>query len=373
MRRALALSACVAAGVLIISAVSGCSSSSSSSATSPSTTTSASTATSAVSASSSPTTSASAAAATTITIGLPNSTPSFANSDVAVAQAEGFFKQVGLTVNVDNLSSGVPVVQGVVGGSLQIGASSIEPVVNAAAGGASLQVIGSYADKLTVNLVTDSTITSPAQLRGKRVGIQAVGAFREIMTRMVLENAGLTSSDVTYVPSSSSAYISELLAGEIQSGVLQEEQTLKALKKDTSLHVLLNFETAFPNYFYGAYVVNSSWLSANEVTAGKFLAAITLAHRFMYDHEAAAVAIIAKSTGYTTATITKAYQVLLTQEQAIPVNSGLSATRLADTIATMKQYKTLTGTAPSVSSLLNTTIIDGVLAQLGTLGKPVSD
>ncbi|HSZ38969.1 MAG TPA: ABC transporter substrate-binding protein [Trebonia sp.] len=354
MRRALILPAC-ATGVLIASAmVSGCSSSASSPA-----------------ATDSP--SASTAATTTITIGLPNSSPSFANSDVAVAQAEGFFKQEGLVVNVDDLSSGVPVVQGVVGGSLDIGASSIEPVVNAAAAGAPIQIIGSYADKLTVQLVTGKDITSAAGLRGKRLGIQAVGAFREVMTRMVLENAGLTPGDVTYVPGSSSAYISELLAGEIQSGVLQEEQTLKALGKDSSLHVLVNFAQEFPDYFYGTYVVSKSWLASNEVTAGKFLAAITLAHRFMYSNEAATVAIVAKNTGYKAATIKKAYQALLTQERAFPVNSGLSVTRIADTIATMQRYKTLTGTAPAASSLVNTTIIDGVLTRLGTLGKPLDD
>jgi NitT/TauT family transport system substrate-binding protein len=366
MRRALFLPAC-AAGVLIASAmVSGCSSSSSSpSATDTSSPSGA--------AGNSASPSASTAATTTITIGLPNSSPSFANSDVAVAQAEGFFKKEGLVVNVDDLSSGVPVVQGVVGGSLDIGASSIEPVVNAAAAGASIQIIGSYADKLTVQLVTDKDITSAAGLRGKRLGIQAVGAFREVMTRMVLENAGLTTSDVTYVPGSSSAYISELLAGEIQSGVLQEEQTLKALGKDKNLHVLVNFAQEFPDYFYGTYVVSKSWLASNEVTAGKFLAAITLAHRFMYSNEAATVAIVAKNTGYKTATIQKAYQALLTQEQAFPVNSGLSVTRIADTISTMQRYKTLTGTAPSASSLVNTTIIDGVLGRLGTLGKPLDD
>jgi NitT/TauT family transport system substrate-binding protein len=357
MRRVSTLPACAAAVLIASAVISGCSSSSSSTTAAAKTGSSAST-----------------TATTTITIGLPNSSPSFANSDVAVAQAEGFFKQEGLVVNVDNLSSGVPVVQGVVGNSLDIGASSIEPVVNAAAAGAPIQIIGSYADKLTVDLVTDNDITSTAGLRGKRLGIQASGAFREVMTRMVLENAGMTPSDVTYVPSSSSAYISELLAGEIQSGVLQEEQTLKALGKDKNLHVLVNFDQEFPNYFYGTYVVNKSWLASNETTAEKFLTAITLAHRFMYSNEAATVAVIAKNTSYTTATIKKAYQVLVTQEQAFPVNSGLSTTRLADTISTMQRYKTLTGgTAPSASSLVNTTVIDGVLAKLGSLGKPLDD
>jgi len=225
---------------------------------------------------------------TTITIGLPNSTPSFANSDVAVAQAEGYFAQEGLNVKVDDLSSGVPVVQGVVGGSLNIGASSIEPVVNAASQGAPIQIVGSYANKLTVDMVTPKAIASPAALRGQRLGIQQVGAFREVMTRMVIEGEGLTTSDVTYVPSSSSAYVSELLAGEIQSGVLQEEQTLTALKKDTKLHVLVNYEEADPDYFYGTYVVSKSWLAGNQATLEKFLTAITLAHRFMYSNETAA-------------------------------------------------------------------------------------
>jgi NitT/TauT family transport system substrate-binding protein len=330
---------------------------------------------SATSSSTNATTTSNKGGLTNITIGLPNSAPSFANSDVAVAQAEGYFRTEGLSVTVDNLSSGVPVVQGVVGGSLDIGASSIEPVVNAASQGAPVQIIGSYANKLTVDLVTTKSITTPAELRGKRLGIQQVGAFREVMTRMVIEGAGLTTSDVTYVPSSSSAYISELLAGEIQSGVLQEEQTLKALKKDSDLHVLVNYDQAHPNYFYGAYVVSKSWLAANEATAEKFLTAITLAHRFMYSNEAATVAIVAKNTGYTTATIKKAYQVLLSTEGVFPVNSGLSAARITDTIATMQQYKILTGSAaPSESSLVNTGPINAVLSRIGTLtGNPLYD
>ncbi len=349
MRHRLLLPGAVAGVVIASAVISGCSSSSSSSSASTSGTTNSST------------------AMTSITIGLPNSVPSFANSDVAVAQAEGYFAKEGLNVKVDNLSSGVPVVQGVVGGSLNIGASSIEPVVNAASAGAPIQIVGSYANKLTVDMVTPSTIMSPAQLRGERLGIQSVGAFREVMTRMVIEGAGLTTSNVTYVPGSSSAYISELLAGEIQSGVLQEEQTLTALKKDSNLHVLVNYEQADPNYFYGTYVVSKSWLAGNEATLEKFLTAITMAHRFMYTNEAATVSIVAKNTGDTSATITKAYSVLLTQEGVFPLNSGLSTSRISATIATMKKYKILTGAEPSVALLVNTAPVNAVINKLGSM------
>jgi NitT/TauT family transport system substrate-binding protein len=351
MRRTLLLTG-GAAGVMIASAmISGCGSSGSSSPANPSGT-----------ASGTP-----SATVTTITIGLPNSAPSFANSDVAVAQAEGYFAQEGLNVKVDNLLSGVPVVQGVVGGSLNIGASSIEPVVNAASAGAPIQIVGSYANKLTVNMVTPKSIATPAALRGQRLVIQQVGAFREVMTRMVIEGEGLTTSDVTYVPSSSSAYVSELLAGEIKSGVLQEEQTITALEKDGNLHVLVNYEQADPNYFYGTYVVAKSWLAGNEGTLEKFLTAITMAHRFMYKNEPATVSIVAKNTGDPVATITKAYDVLLAQEGVFPVNSGLDQARISATIATMKKYKILTGAEPSLSSLVNTAPANAVIGKLGAM------
>jgi len=169
------------------------------------------------------------------------------------------------------------------------------------------------------------------------------------------------------VPSSSSAYVGELLAGEIKSGVLQEEQTLTALKKDTSLHVLVNYEQADPDYFYGTYVVSKSWLAGNQATLEKFLTAITMAHRFMYTNESATVSIVAKNTGDSATTIGKAYAVLLTQEGVFPLNGGLDQARISATIATMKKYKILSGAEPSVSSLVNTAPVDAVIGKLGAL------
>jgi NitT/TauT family transport system substrate-binding protein len=302
---------------------------------------------------------------TTINLGLPTSVTSFANADVAVAQAQGFFADEGLTVHVKNLASGVPVVQGVVGGSLDIGASSIEPVVNADAQGGGLVIIGSYADRLTVSMVTPASIRTPAELRGKRLGIQTVGAFREVMTRMVIENAGLTPSNVAYVPVSSDGYIGALMQGSIQSAILQQEQVTNVLQGDHNLHVLVNLYQALPDYFYGTYVVTRTWLTSHQQTAKKFLTAIVRAHRFMYKNKAATVRIVADTTGFSQQVIGQAYDVLLGREGVFPVNQGLDAAHIATTIQTMQRYKTLTGTAPAVSSLVDTGPISAVVSQLG--------
>jgi len=112
--------------------------------------------------------------------------------------------------------------------------------------------------------------------------------------------------------------------------------------------------------------VSKSWLAANESTAEKFLTAITEAHRFMYQQKAATVSIVAANTGDTTTTIGKAYDVLLGTEGVFPANTGLSASVITSTIATMKQYKILSGPEPSEASIVNTGPITAVIGKLGT-------
>jgi len=302
---------------------------------------------------------------TTVEIGLPTDVTSFANADIAVADQQGFFRDAGLTVHVKNLSSGVPVVQGVVGGSLDIGASSIEPVVNAHAQGGGLVVIGSSADRLTVSLVTPKSVATPADLRGKRLGIQQVGAFREVMTRMVLGGAGLTPADASYVAVDANSYTSALTQGRIQAAVLQYEQAVDAMQRDGDLHVLADLAQVRPDYFYGTYFVTTNWLSHNRDAATKFLTAITRAHRFMYSNRAATIPIVAATTHFSEQVIGQAYDVLLGQRGVFPVNEGLDAGRIAATVATMAQFKILSGSPPATSALVDTGPIADAVKGLG--------
>jgi ABC-type nitrate/sulfonate/bicarbonate transport system substrate-binding protein len=300
-----------------------------------------------------------------IELGLPTDVTSFANADVAVAEAQGFFRAAGLTVHVKNLSSGVTVVQGVVGGTLHIGAASIEPVVNAAVQGGGVTMIGSYADRLTVSMVTPAAIQTAADLRGKRLGIQQVGAFREVMTRMVLASAGLTPGDASYVPVSANGYAGALVQGTIQSAILQAEQAIDVLGRDDKLHVLVDLGQVRPDYFYGAYAVSRTWLATHPDVAQRFLTAIVRAHRFMYQDKAGTVPIVARATGLSEAVIGRAYDVLLGPQAAFAVNAGLDPARITRTIETMQQFQILTGPAPDESSLVDRGPITAVIAELG--------
>ena len=145
--------------------------------------------------------------------------PNLPHVGVYLARDLGYFQEEGLDVEIKNFESGVQVLRGGIADDIDVVGSSSEPVVAAIAQGANLKVIYSYAHALTVSLVVQEGIKSPADLRGKNMGIQDVGAFREMMSRIVLKQAGLTPEDVHYVPVASANYIQGLLAGQLDTAV----------------------------------------------------------------------------------------------------------------------------------------------------------
>ena len=302
-----------------------------------------------------------------IRIGLPTGVTSFANSDLAVAMEKGFLADVGLTVEPQNLRSGVSVVQGVVGGALEIGASSIEPVVNAAAGGGDVAIIGAYTDRLTVSSVAPAEVGTPADLRGKRMGVQEVGAFREVMTRLVLQSAGLTPDDVEYIPVDAQSYTSALVDGRIQNAILQTEQAVAAQRDHPGLHTIAELADVAPDYHYGTFFVSRPWLEANRDVATRFMTALTRAHRFMYENKDETVRIVARTTGFDEQVTAQAYDTLLTQQAVFPVNTGLDKARIEATIARMRELGILERDPPPYDQLVDDGPVTDAVASLGEL------
>lgn len=314
----------------------------------------------------SPSSTAKAFTPTTIRLALPTGVTSFANSDVVVADQLGYFKDLGLTVELTNLKAGGDAVKGVVSGSFDVGGASIEPVINAFAGGAALRIIASYTDRLEVDMVTPDSIKTVADLKGKNLGVQEVGSFREVMTRMVLESAKLSQQDVSYLPTNADAVVSGLVSGKIVSGVLHPEQFVAAQAKDPSLHSLVNLYKVEPKYYYGTYFVSESWLQKNPEAAERFTEALTKAHRYMYDNKDAVVPIIAKATGFSDSVIAKAYGTYMKDIQAFPKNEGLDQARLDYTVNRMKELGTLRpGDVPDMSKLVDRGPITQAVKKLG--------
>ena len=302
-------------------------------------------------------------------IGLPTGVTSFANADVLVAQQKGFLADYGVSAEIQNFRSGVSVVQAVAEGQLDVGASSIEPVVNAVAAGGDIVIIGSFSDRLAVSAVTPKDVVTPADLRGRPLGVQEIGAFREVMTRLVLQQGGLTPNDVQYVPVDAQSYTAALVDGRIQSAIMQTEQAVAAEHAYPNLHVLVDLADIVPNYHYGTFFVSRSWLEANRETAERLITAITKAHRYMYSNKDETVRIVADATGFDDSIIAESYDRLLTQRQIFPLNTGLDKGRIGSTVDAMRDLGILKGQAPPIDQLVDTGPADDAIKQLGEVAN----
>src|SRR5262249_5651368 len=125
--------------------------------------------------------------------------PSMVHLPPYVAKDMGFFDEVGLDVEIKSFEGGVGALRGGISGGLDIVATSSDPLFAAIQQGAPVKAIGTYAPKLSVVMMAAPDIKSPKDLKGKKLGIQEVGGFNDVMSRLVLQGAGISPNDVQFV------------------------------------------------------------------------------------------------------------------------------------------------------------------------------
>ena len=165
-----------------------CSSGASSSSTSAPASTSAS---SAPAASSSP-------ALTTVSVG--NFPTSALTLPFAIAQAQGYFTDAGLNVQVVPATSGPALASELIGGTTQIAVEVPPNVFPAMQQGEQLVALPPYG-RLDLAVVTpDGTgLTSLKSLVGKKIGVTALGSSTEKFAQYVLQANGISPTSVTFV------------------------------------------------------------------------------------------------------------------------------------------------------------------------------
>jgi len=300
-----------------------------------------------------------------LAIGMPVTPPNLPHIGVYIAKDLGYFDDEGISADLKGFESGLQSLRGGVAGALDILGASSEPVIVAISRGARLKSIFSYAHKLTVVMVAQEGIKSPRDLRGKMLGIQDVGAFREVMTRAVLHSAGLTPQDVQYVPVSSAGYISGLIAGKIDTAILHIDQASLARSKKPSLQVLVPLWEVMPTYWYGTFTTSEELLRKDPALIAGFVAAVIKAHRFMYRNKDRTLELASRHTGYPKEVLSPAYDALAAAK-VWPVNDGVPADMVQVTINKMAEIGLLKeNEKPKVEQVVDREPANAALARLG--------
>ena len=135
-----------------------------------------------------------------VVFGVPVTPPNVVHIPPYVAKEMGFFGENNIDVELVTFEGGTQTLRGSVAGGLDITGTSSDPAIIAAARGAGTKVLGTYSHKLSQSMLVQGDIKSCKDLKGRKIGIQEVGAFNEVMSRAVLATCGLTPKDVQYVP-----------------------------------------------------------------------------------------------------------------------------------------------------------------------------
>ncbi|HEY1266168.1 MAG TPA: ABC transporter substrate-binding protein [Candidatus Binatia bacterium] len=300
-----------------------------------------------------------------LVVGMPVTPPNLPHIGVYIAKDLGYFDEEGINVELTAFESGLQSLRGGITGGLDIVGASSEPVITVISRGAKVRSIFSYAHRLTVVLAAQENIRKTADLRGKNLGIQDVGAFREVMTRAVLQSAGLTPQDVHYISVSSAGYISALLSDKIDTAVLHIDQAYMARSKKASLHPLVPLWEVMPSYWYGTFSVNEEALRKEPDVFARAVAAIIKAHRFMYRNKERTLDLASKHTGYPKEVLSPAYDALAAAK-VWPVNDGMPADMVNTTINKLVEIGMLKeNEKPKVDQIVDRGPADAALARLG--------
>jgi ABC-type nitrate/sulfonate/bicarbonate transport system substrate-binding protein len=129
---------------------------------------------------------------TRVVIGYPSPTPRVA--PLWIAQDLDFFGKYGLTAQIVLVRNNQMLTAGLAAGDIDVGYTGGTTVLGAAAAGVELKLIASFVSRGRGYLIVRPDIKKPADLAGKRVGVQSIGGTLWMYVMFTLEQLGLDTT-----------------------------------------------------------------------------------------------------------------------------------------------------------------------------------
>jgi NitT/TauT family transport system substrate-binding protein len=214
---------------------------------------------------------------TTITVG---AVPTASAAGLYIAQQRGFFKQEGLTVKVLNTATGgAQTLAEQLAGRLDINFGAWEGFILAQAHGAArLHILADgYAASTHVDEVLTlpgSKISTPQQLVGKTIAVNALNNVATLMVSSVLAQYGIQPTQVHWAVVPFPAMTAALAAHRVDAAYLAEPYVSTAEERLGAQVLFDSAQGATLNFPVGGYVVTQQWFQKYPRTAAAFVRAL---------------------------------------------------------------------------------------------------
>lgn len=207
-----------------------------------------------------------------------------------VAVKKGFLEQQGLDGQLV-LLRGTPMnVQALAANSLQVGSGGAEAFYEATERGLDLVMIGGIINGLTHDIIAAKKYKSIEDLRGATFGASSLTSGTVTAMKQALKAKGLEyprDYKILVLAGGSSANLAALQSGQIAATTVAIP--LNYVAEENGLNVVGRLIDAVPEFELSALAVKRSWAEKNRSVAVRFMKAIALTHRWIYDNKEAAI------------------------------------------------------------------------------------
>jgi len=220
---------------------------------------------------------------------------------LSIAERKGFFKDEGLDVTVADFAGGSKALQAVVGGSADVVSGAFEHNINLQSKGQFFRcfVLQGRAPMIAI-AVSNKTMAhykSPADLKGKKIGVTAPGSSTNMMVNFFLAKHGLKPSDVSIIGVGAGAgAVTALRSGQIDA-ISNLDPVLSILEASKDITIISDtrklkdtIDVFGGNMPAGSLYAPQSFIDANPNTTQALTNAIVRANKWIQKAGAEGVA-----------------------------------------------------------------------------------
>ena len=218
-------------------------------------------------------------------------------------QQNGIFAKLGLSVELQRLTSGSTVVAAVIGGSLDVGKSSPFGLINAYIKGVPLAIEAAAAiyssDHPNVGFVVaqNSNLSSGRDFNGKTVAVPALGDLYTRVNAAWIDQTGGDSKTVKFIELPTSATPEAIAAGRVDGASMTEPILIEAVETYHCKIIGRPFDMIAKSFGDTWYFVTRDYAAKNADVLARFRRGLTEATRYVVAHQAEMVPLTVQYTG----------------------------------------------------------------------------
>ena len=199
-----------------------------------------------------------------------------------VATEAGLFKKYNIDFDLVFIASSPSVTAAMLGGDAEISFGGGEGPIRAYVQGATDFVfIAGFKNVLTHSILARTDIKRPADLKGKKIGINRIGSNPHYFAVQALRRSGMDPAEVTFIQSGGSPEtLVALLSGGLDAAALNPPADSQAIAR--GLHYVIYGPDLRLPYAATVFVTRKSILAKRQAVIGQFLRAMGEAGKIIH-------------------------------------------------------------------------------------------